>query len=147
MVRALARAGQPALGVDMSAEAVRASRARGGAALQRLVSDRLPAEGRWGTALLMDGNLGIGGDLDSLLRRCAQLVDPTGLIICEVDPVRDLYELGEVVLRSDTTSSPPIAWVRVGAAGLGRVAARCGLRPVEEWSAGRRAFVTLSSAG
>ncbi len=86
MVRALLRSGRAGLGVDMSAGAVSTSLSRGGPALRRLVGDPLPAEGRWGTALLMDSNLGIGGDAAALLRRCRDLVVPGGLIICEVDP-------------------------------------------------------------
>ena len=39
----------------------------GGPALRRSVFDPLPGEGRWGTALLLDGNIGIGGDPRALL--------------------------------------------------------------------------------
>ena len=48
---------------------------RGGAALRRDVFAPLPGEGRWYTALLADGNVGIGGDPVALLqpapRRCS----------------------------------------------------------------------------
>ena len=35
---------------------------RGATVLQRDIFGPLPGEGRWGTALLFDGNVGIGGD-------------------------------------------------------------------------------------
>ncbi|MFD7013570.1 methyltransferase domain-containing protein, partial [Streptomyces sp. NPDC059928] len=61
LVAALAAEGVAALGVDVSPEAVRRTRALGGSALCRSVFDQLPGEGRWDTALLLDGNVGIGG--------------------------------------------------------------------------------------
>ena len=41
----------------------------GGPALVRSVFETLPGEGRWDTVLLMDGNIGIGGDPAALLGR------------------------------------------------------------------------------
>lgn len=147
MVRALSQSGRAALGVDMSTAAVHASLARGGPALRRMVTDPLPAEGRWGTALLIDSNIGIGGDVAGLLRRCRDLVGPGGLIICEVDPVRERDEIHQVVLRTSQAAAPPMAWSCVGAAALTRVAATLDLLLQEEWTSGDRAFVTLRSVG
>ena len=48
------------LGIDVVPEAVAQTRARGVAALQGSVFDPIPREGRWHTALLADGNVGIG---------------------------------------------------------------------------------------
>ncbi len=143
MVRALTRSGRAALGVDMSAVAVATSLAAGGPALRRFVTDRLPAEGRWGTALLMDSNVGIGGDAVALLRRCRELVEPGGLVICEVDPDPERHEVHQVVLRTAAVASVPMAWSRVGAAALTRLAATLDLVLTEEWVAGGRAFVAL----
>ena len=41
---------------------------RGVTFLERSVFDRVPGAGRWRTALLLDGNIGIGGDPVALLR-------------------------------------------------------------------------------
>ncbi len=54
---ALARRGLAALGVDSSAAAVVAARDKGAAVVQRSVFDPLPDEGRWGSVLLLDGNI------------------------------------------------------------------------------------------
>jgi glycosyltransferase A (GT-A) superfamily protein (DUF2064 family) len=145
MVRALTQSGRAALGIDMSAVAVQSSRTRGGPALRRLISDRLPAEGRWGTVLLMDCNLGIGGDVRKLLRRCAELVHPCGLILCEVDSAPGRHEIAEVVLASGAASCPPMRWAGVGTTKLIRVAADLGLVLEDQWASGGRAFVALST--
>ena len=143
MIVALNRSGRSALGVDMSAAAVDASMTRGGLALHRRISDPLPAEGRWGTALLVDSNIGMGGDLEALLRRCYDLIGARGLVICEVDPTPDRDEVHQVVLSSDRLTSSPLPWGRIGARTLARVAGTLGLMVTEEWSAGGRIFVTL----
>ena len=143
MVRALTESGRSALGVDISAQAVSASMRQGALALRARIEDPLPAEGRWGTVLLMDGNVGIGGNVADLLARCRQLVAPGGLIICEVDPVGARHDREIVVLRSRSTASMPLAWSRIGAAALVEVAAGLDLWTAEEWSAGDRAFVSL----
>ncbi|MFD9907739.1 class I SAM-dependent methyltransferase, partial [Streptomyces sp. NPDC059063] len=81
LVAALAAAGHRALGIDVSEAAVRHTLRLGGAALRRSVFDPLPGEGRWGTALLLDGNIGIGGDPAALLARVARLLAPRGLLL------------------------------------------------------------------
>jgi glycosyltransferase A (GT-A) superfamily protein (DUF2064 family) len=144
IVTALAERGIPALGVDISPRAVSLTTSRGAAALRRPVQDRLPGEGRWGSVLLMDGNIGIGGDPGDLLRRCAELVRPDGLVLVEVDPDDDLDETKPIVLRSSTgRRSTPLPWARVGTRALLRHAVAARLHPTEDWRAGHRAFLTL----
>ncbi|MFG1622101.1 DUF2064 domain-containing protein [Kribbella sp. NPDC049227] len=144
IVTALAERGIPALGVDISPQAVSLTTSRGAAALRRPVQDRLPGEGRWGSVLLMDGNIGIGGDPADLLRRCAELVRPDGLVLVEVDPDDDLDETAPIVLRSSTgRRSTPLPWARVGTRALLRHAHAVHLHPTEDWRAGHRAFLTL----
>jgi hypothetical protein len=143
MVRALTRSGRAALGVDMSRVAVAASLAQGGPALQRMISEPLPAEGRWGTALLMDSNVGIGGDVAALLGRCRDLVGAGGLVVCEVDGHRERHEVHDLVLLTSGVRSIPMAWSRVGAATLTRLGSELDMVLAEEWVAGGRSFVAL----
>jgi SAM-dependent methyltransferase len=148
MVTALAERGIPALGVDVSPRAVSLTNGRGGSALHRPVEDRLPAEGRWRTVLLMDGNIGIGGAPETLLRRCAELVAPAGLVMVETDPYDDVDDRRQVVLHSPGgRRSRPLPWARIGLRRLLPVAAAAGLLAVEDWRAGGRAFVALRKAG
>jgi hypothetical protein len=145
MVQALSESGRAALGVDMSSVAVDMSMARGGPALQRRIDEPLPAEGRWGTALLMDTNVGMGGNVAALLARCMRLVIPGGLIICEVDGVPERHEVHSIVLRTKHTTSPPLSWSRIGTSALIEVAKSLDLLLMEEWTSGGRAFVALRS--
>ena len=55
-------------------------------ALVRSVFDPLPGTGRWATALLFDGNVGIGGDPARLLRRVRRAARPDGRAIVEMAP-------------------------------------------------------------
>ena len=84
MTEALALAGHLVLGIDVVPEAVRQTRTRGVPALQRSVFDSVPGEGRWGTALLADGNIGIGGDPVALLERARDLLAADGRVVVDV---------------------------------------------------------------
>jgi glycosyltransferase A (GT-A) superfamily protein (DUF2064 family) len=144
IVTALAERGIPALGVDVSPRAVSLTTSRGASALHRPVQDRLPGEGRWGSVVLMDGNIGIGGDPTEMLRRCAELVRPDGLVLVEVDPDDDLDDTTPIVLRTaGGRRSVPLPWARVGARALIRHARSTGLHPTEDWRTPHRAFLTL----
>jgi SAM-dependent methyltransferase len=147
-VEALACRGVPALGVDLSREAVGQTRRRGGSALVRDVHERLPGEGRWGTVLLADGNIGIGGDPLSLLRRCRDVVRPGAVALVETspDPAHDVRTT--VTLHGPGgRRSVPVPWAVLGARALVRVAAAAGFVAVEDWRVGGRAFVMLRQAG
>ncbi|MFD9359660.1 hypothetical protein [Streptomyces sp. NPDC060031] len=54
--------------------------------MSRSVFDPLPDEGRWGTALLIDGNIGIGGAPRRLPQRVREVVAPEGLLLVETTP-------------------------------------------------------------
>src|SRR5438874_160922 len=62
IAHAIAAAGVPALGIDISSRMVNEARARGAAALRRDIFDDLPGVGRWHHAVLLDGNIGIAAD-------------------------------------------------------------------------------------
>jgi glycosyltransferase A (GT-A) superfamily protein (DUF2064 family)/SAM-dependent methyltransferase len=147
MVQALSEAGVPALGVDMSAAAVRGARSRGALAIRARLAERLPAEGRWGTVLLMDGNIGIDGNVGALLARCRNLLVPGGAIIAEVDPCPTWHQTGRVRLTAEESGcTAELTWTRTGAAEVRRLAGPLDLLVVEEWTAGSRAFLSLQSA-
>ncbi|MFD7919253.1 class I SAM-dependent methyltransferase [Streptomyces sp. NPDC059740] len=147
LVVALADAGHPVLGVDVTPAAVRRTIDAGGRALCRSVFEPLPGEGRWRTALLVDGNVGIGGDPLTLLRRVAEVVDVRGRLLVEVSPV-DVDERVRVrVADSRGRLGQPFPWARVGERALLRLAARSGWVRAERWRAGGRRFVALHRAG
>ncbi|WP_236246225.1 MULTISPECIES: bifunctional 2-polyprenyl-6-hydroxyphenol methylase/3-demethylubiquinol 3-O-methyltransferase UbiG [unclassified Streptomyces] len=143
LVVALAALGRPALGVDVSPEAVDRTIRAGGAALCRSVFDPLPKEGEWGTVLLMDGNIGIGGDPAALLRRTAELAGPGGLLVVE----SAAYEVDErVEVRVDDGRGgrgAAFPWARVGPRALLRHAEATGWTALSQWHASGRTFAAL----
>nr|WP_055474028.1 methyltransferase domain-containing protein [Streptomyces pathocidini] len=147
LVAALSARGHQTLGIDVSQAAVDRTVRLGGTALRRSVFDSLPGEGRWGTALLVDGNIGIGGDPRVLLVRVAELLAPGGLLIAETAPV-DVDE--RVRVRVDdgrgggsSEAGSVFPWARLGTPALLRYAGPLGWRPADQWVASERPFVAL----
>lgn len=146
LVAALAARGWPVLGIDVSEAAVARTLGLGGQALNRSVFEPLPGEGRWGTALLMDGNIGIGGDPRGLLTRVRQLLSPGGLLIAETAPDPNVDERVQVhVTDTRGATGTPFPWARVGTQALLRHAHRTGWHPTAQWAIGERHFVSLRS--
>ena len=143
LVAALAAHGLTALGVDVSPAAVARTRGAGGSVLRRSVFDRLPAEGRWGTALLVDGNIGIGGDPHALLTRVRELVAPGGRVLAEAAPHDVDERLTVRVQDAHGRHGRDFPWARLGPAALQRTATLTGWTPVAQWTADGRTFVEL----
>ncbi|MCE4945506.1 class I SAM-dependent methyltransferase [Streptomyces albulus] len=143
LVAALAARGHPVLGIDVSRHAVERAVREGGAALCRSVFDPLPGTGRWATLLLIDGNIGIGGDPAALLARARELAAPDGTVLVETAGT----ELDErVVVRVDDGRGghgTPFPWARLGTRALLAHGGRAGWRAVEQWRVGGRRFVQL----
>ncbi|MEU0967309.1 methyltransferase domain-containing protein [Streptomyces sp. NPDC005917] len=147
MCRTLLSRGVFALGVDIAPRAVALTTALGGLALCRSVFDQLPAERVWQTVLLIDGNIGIGGDPHGLLRRCGGLVAPTGRLVVEVDP-DDVEELCTARFEDlQGQSGPFFPWARLGRRALQGIAAGLDLSVTDQWTSGHRCFATLVHQG
>ncbi|WP_407700361.1 class I SAM-dependent methyltransferase [Streptomyces beihaiensis] len=145
LVAALTSAGRSALGVDVSEAAVDRARRLGGPVVHRSVFDELPDEGGWGTALLMDGNIGIGGDPAALLGRVTQLVRPGGLLIVETAP-QEVDERVEVQVDDGRGATGALfPWARVGPRALERHSRPAGWRATTRWTVGERRFTALRS--
>jgi SAM-dependent methyltransferase len=127
MTEALALAGHAVLGIDVVPEAVRQTRSRGVPALRRSVFDRVPGEGRWETALLADGNIGIGGDPVSLLERAGELVAAHGRIVVDLAPWGTGVVTRHVRLETSRGRSGRFPWTAVGAEAVQAVASAAGL--------------------
>ncbi len=116
----------PALGVDSSPSAIALARMRGATVLQRDIFGPLPGEGRWGTALLFDGNVGIGGDPTRLLRRCRQLTGGGGEVVAEVQPPGTGWRRLTAWFEREGRRSESFAWAVVGADAIAGLARRAG---------------------
>ena len=110
-VRALAHRGVLAVGVDVSAAAVSLARSRGTLALRASVFDHIPGAGSWRSALLLDGNIGIGGSPTLLLRRIGSLLAPAGEVLTELAAPGTGVAIEIVRLEHGATRSD---WFRLG---------------------------------
>ncbi|WP_020500195.1 class I SAM-dependent methyltransferase [Sciscionella marina] len=128
LVHTLAARGLAALGVDMSPWAVRYCQARGAPVLQRDVFGPLPGAGFWRHVLLADGNIGLGGDPVTLLRRSAALLRPTGTVVVEIAPTDNGLWRGAARVGSSPKSGGWFPWAIVGLDALATVANTAGLR-------------------
>jgi len=147
-VAALTARAVPALGVDIAEAAVALTRRHGHPALVRDVFANLPGEGRWPTVLVMDGNVGIGGDPIRLLTRLVDLLAPGGRLIVEThpDPRRD--ERLRVRFAGDAghPTGPEFGWAHVGVDALAACAGAARGRVLENWTAERRVFAVIGRA-
>ncbi len=142
-VLALAERGIVTLGIDVTPGAVGLARRRGAPVLERSVFDRVPGSGRWASVLLLDGNVGLGGDPVAMLARVATLLRPGGRVLVELDPPDRNSTLDVVRLRIDGEVGPWFSWARLGAAGINSLAEDSGLVVAEMWSEGERCFACL----
>jgi SAM-dependent methyltransferase len=146
IVEALARLGRFAIGIDISATAVELTRARGVTALRRSVFAPLPGEGRWNSALLLDGNIGIGGAPDVLLQRVGRLLADGGVVLVETCPDPDADErLSARFTRTGVPIGAPFAWANLGSNALHRLARGAGLTVERTWEANGRTFTVLQA--
>ena len=144
MVRAAMDLGLAVLGIDVSPVAVQLGRAIGLNIIEGSVFDRVPNEGRWQTALLVDGNIGIGGDPAALLARCRRLLASGGELVVEVhdDPERDYTYTGTLVDETGAESAS-FPWAEIGLTRLVELAADNGLRLRQRWELDGRTFARL----
>ena len=140
---ALRAAGTGALGVDLSPVAISIARRRGASVVVADLFTGVPHAGRWRTALLLDGNVGIGGAPETLLRRARELLAPGGAALVELDaPAAPTYRT-RVRLEAPGAVSDWFAWARVGVDGIGGLAHAAGLEAGEPFGAGGRWFARL----
>jgi SAM-dependent methyltransferase len=145
MVRAAVAMGLVVLGLDVSPTAVELGRAAGLPMHEGSVFEPLPDEGAWHTVLLVDGNVGIGGDVTRLLTRCAELMSADGELVIELhtDPSRDHTYTGRLV-DIHGAYSEQFPWAEAGLSSVSRRAPEAGLAIRQAWSAGTRSFCRLT---
>jgi SAM-dependent methyltransferase len=140
-VLALQRRGVEVVGLDASPDAVGLARARGARVVHGSVFEHV--DGSFATLLLLDGNVGIGGDPVALLRRSRELLEPGGGVLAEVgEPMAGSCRLA-LRLRLAHQVSHPFAWAVVGASDAEGLARATGFAVVDRWRAGGRWFVEL----
>ncbi len=144
-VVALRERGVDALGIDISPAFLTVARTRGATVLEACVFGRLPRTGRWASALLLDGNIGIGGDPTALLLRLGELLRPDGRVYVELAPDDD-HPGGVLLVRAEHADEPGpwFRWAVVGPRRLDRVAREADWRVVEHFTIDTRHFAELT---
>jgi SAM-dependent methyltransferase len=146
-LHALASQGVFALGVDLSPVAVALARGRGTRAIVASIFDELPGAGRWRSALLLDGNIGIGGSPSRLLARIERLLRDDGELLIELEPPG--VATGATLARVETCDgvSSWFRWARVSIADLPWLADTAGFWVQSSWSLAGRFFARLGLQG
>lgn len=145
LTAALHRRGVAVLGLDVLAPVPVLARRAGAAVHLASVFQPLPGEGTWGTVLLADGNVGIGGDAVALLRRVRGLLAPGGTVLLELDRSAPARGTDQVRLEGLGCASDWFAWALLPPDALPRAAASAGLVVVDRWEADERLFAALSA--
>jgi len=140
---ALVRRGVAVVGVDCEPAVVKLATRRGANVVLRSVFEPLPGDGSWGSALLLDGNVGIGGDPAGLLRRVREVVRDDGRALVEVEPPGSPTRSMIVRLEAGGGSTEWFPWAQVGADRLLGIAHAAGFDVAELWGDGGRWFARL----
>lgn len=142
-VVALIRRGIRAFGVELTPAAARLARQQGAPLMEGSVFDHVPRTGEWRTALLLDGNIGIGGDPVGLLQRVGELIAPDGRVLVELGPPGYDAERLRVRLEVRDTSGPWFPWTSVAADRIDEPAGKAGLGVHDLWQGAGRWFAEL----
>jgi len=142
-LHALARRGVFALGVDLSPVAVELARGGGGHAIVASIFDELPGVGTWQSALLLDGNIGIGGAPARLLERVRALLAGGGELLVELQPPRTRTTETRARLETPDGTSAWFPWALVAAVDIDTLADKSGFRATAPWSHDGRWFARL----
>jgi SAM-dependent methyltransferase len=142
-LHALAARGVFALGVDLSPVAVDLARYGGARAIVASIFDELPGNGTWRSALLLDGNIGIGGAPARLLSRIGTLLSDDGEVLVELERPDTATATVRARIETPRRVSSWFPWARVSAAGVEAVARQGGFEVSESWSLGERWFARL----
>jgi SAM-dependent methyltransferase len=145
LVARLVQRGVPALGVDRSATAIRLAGRGGAPALLSDVFEPLPGMGSWRTVLLIDGNVGLGGDPRRILGRAAELLAHGGCCVAEFDAEVAGIRSSWVRLESARDVGPWFRWASVGADSAAVLAAQVGLSLTGVRLIGSRVIATLAA--
>lgn len=144
-VLALARAGVDAVGIDVSPGMVDLAHRRGAAVLHGSIFDALPDPGRWGTCLLLDGNIGIGARPEALLARTRGLVRTGGSILVEAAAPGARPRPRNLRLTIDGSIGPSFSWIDVSIDRLADLANTVSLNLKQRWSSEGRWFAWLTA--
>lgn len=144
-LHAMSAQGVYALGVDLSPVAVEYACRRGARAVVGDVFGEVPGAGEWATTLLLDGNIGIGGQPRRLLSRLRALLRGDGTVLAELEAPGTDTRTTLARIESDADVSVWFPWARVSVSEIGAIAELAGLSVEAKWQCGERWFARLGS--
>ena len=142
-VEALNRRSTEVVGIDISPEFVALAQAGGRPVRLQSVFDPLPGGARWGSVLLLDGSVGIGGCPGTLLRRVVELLVPGGRALVETGAPSDPSEVLELFIESGEKGGAWFSWASLSATDAELTADLAGLALTDLWEDSGRWFVQL----
>jgi hypothetical protein len=145
LVARLVQRGIPALGIDRSVTAIRLASRGGAPALLGDVFEPLPGTGRWETVLLIDGNVGLGGDPRRIVGRAAELLCRGGRCVAEFDAQAIGIRGQWVRLEAGGEIGPWFRWASVGVDSAAALATQVGLTLTGIRMIGGRVVATLAA--
>jgi SAM-dependent methyltransferase len=145
LVARLIRRGIPALGIDRSAAAIQLAGRGGAPALLGDVFEPLPGTGLWQTVLLVDGNVGLGGDPRRILGRAFELLARGGRCVAEFEAEAIGVCSRWVRLESAGEVGPWFRWASVGVDSAAALAAQVGLTLTSVSLVGGRVIADLAA--
>jgi SAM-dependent methyltransferase len=121
--------GTAALGLDANPALVDLARANGAWCVHQSMFDPVPFEGRWHEVLLLDGNIGIGGDPAKLIERLRSIVVIGGRALLEVERFGGITPM---IVREHHAGvvGAPFPWATVSVAALDALIVGAGWRCV-----------------
>lgn len=142
-LHALARRGVFGLGVDICDVAVDLARGAGANAMVGSIFGDVPGAGQWRSALLLDGNIGIGGRPARLLRRVTELLAPRAMLLVELAAPQSPTLATLARLERASATSDWFPWAEVSAASIDTLADDAGVVASRCWPEGGRWFAVL----
>lgn len=146
-LHALAARGVFALGVDLSPVAVELARGAGARAIVGSIFGELPGSGTWRSALLLDGNIGIGGVPERLLTRIGTLLGERGELLVELEGPGTTTLCTRARIESSRAASSWFHWARVSVRDVDGLADAAGFGVAARWQRDGRWFARLARDG
>jgi hypothetical protein len=109
------------------------------------VFDALPGMGCWHTVLLVDGNVGLGGDPRRIMGRAAELLASGGRCVAEFDVEAIGIRARWVRLESGSDVGPWFRWASVGVDSAAALASQVGLTLAGVQLTGGRVIARLAA--
>ncbi len=111
------------------------------------IFEEVPGSRQWGAALLLDGNIGIGGRPERLLRRSRTCSLPAGGSSSSLGRRRGATVRTRVRLETVRAASDWFDWAEVSAADADRLLGDAGLVVARRWHERDRWFVVAGAGG